>query len=187
VIAGTTPPPEIPAETLDRLKGGDLAALADVYPAVRAPLWRYLVHMTGDPMLADEMVSRVFMNAIRAIHSGNTWDATFEGWLYRIAHNLAIDYRRQRGRRPLASLSNSITDPDADPAGKAERVRTRERLERAMVNLPGHQADILRLRFLADLPHGEVAAVLGITPAASKTGQHRALGKMRELLTAEAG
>ncbi|HEX3359882.1 MAG TPA: sigma-70 family RNA polymerase sigma factor [Solirubrobacterales bacterium] len=120
---------------------------------------------------AEDAFQETFLAALRAYPSLR--DArNLRGWLMTIAHRKAIDHHRARGRAPVpvAELrEEAFTDPDpADGAiwGKVE-------------SLPPKQRAAVTLRFASDLPHEEIAAALGCSPAAARRSLHEGLKRLR--------
>lgn len=92
-----------------------------------------------------------------------------DGWVLRVAANLAVD--RLRKRVPVMV---------ADPAPDAEEaVALRLALSAALGALPRRQRQAVALRYLGELTDGEVAQALGISPGSVKTHVHRGLAALR--------
>lgn len=74
----------------------DEAALGELYDRYETKIYTYIYRRTGDEVLAEDMTAQVFMKMLQAIREEKVWHSSFSGWLYRIAHNLVIDFYRQR-------------------------------------------------------------------------------------------
>ena len=101
-------------------------------------LYRFALSITRDPDLAADLVQDTFLRAIERAdqHRG---DASLRAWLRRILHNIAIDRARRATRELIVEQVEDRWRDDAytvDPAAVAERTRTREELEDALVRLP---------------------------------------------------
>lgn len=94
-------------------------------------------------------------------------------WAGRVAANHAIDQLRRRGRRRSVEQTGTAASPASD--------RTVERLDlqRALLQLPRRQRDVLVLRYVLDLTEAEVARELGLSVAAVKSHAHRAITALR--------
>lgn len=101
------------------------------------------------------------------------------GWVARVAFNLAIG--RWRRARRAAALTAVARGDHADP-----HVAERLDLVAALKTLPKRQREVVVLRYLADRPESEVAALLGCTPGAVKTHASRGLAALRAALAPEA-
>jgi RNA polymerase sigma factor (sigma-70 family) len=122
---------------------------------------------------ADDCFQETFLAALRAYPRLN--DASnLRGWLLTIAHRKAIDHHRANGRRPLpvADLAETaVLDPEPD-AGVWAAVRA----------LPPKQRAAVALRYACDLPHAEIAAALGCSPAAARRSLHEGMKRLRKEL-----
>jgi RNA polymerase sigma-70 factor (sigma-E family) len=98
-----------------------------------------------------------------------------EGWVSRVASNLAIDrYRRRRRRPELPTGPVGVVD---------ERIGERGDLVAALRKLPRRQRQVVVLRYLADLSEADVATALGCSVGAVKSNGFRGLSALRRDLT----
>lgn len=124
---------------------------------------------------AEDCFQETFLAALRAYPKLD--DASnLRGWLLTIAHRKAIDHHRARGRAPVpvAELQEGAVEdgvPERDPD-----------LWNAVGALPPKQRAAVALRFGSDLPHGEIAAALGCSPAAARRSLHEGLKRLRKEL-----
>lgn len=137
---------------------------ADVMAVCRGAVGR------GD---AEDCFQETFIAALRAypkLRDGRN----LRGWLITIAHRKAIDHHRARGRRPVPVEEVpevAVTDPEPGE-GIWERVGA----------LPPKQRAAVTLRYAGDLPHAEIAAALGCSPAAARRSLHEGIKRLREEL-----
>jgi len=128
---------------------------------------------------AEDCFQETFLAALRA-YPGLEDARNLRGWLLTIAHRKAIDHHRARGRRPLpvaeveevAEASESGFELAVADDGVWEKVAA----------LPPKQRAAVTLRFAGDLPHAEIAAALGCSPAAARRSLHEGLTKLRKEL-----
>lgn len=165
----------------DRAAFGELVARHQdrIYAAIR--------RFCGNDEDAADIVQRAFLNAFRKIGEFKG-DAAFATWLYRIAFNEAVSYRRER-RRPAVSLEAS--DDGARPAEPAERVdpscrleteETQRKVQQAIELLPDEDRQIVLLRDLQGHSYDEIAEILGIPKGTVRSRLHRARLELRERL-----
>jgi RNA polymerase sigma-70 factor (ECF subfamily) len=131
---------------------------------------------------ASELAQDVFVRAYRALGTFKG-HAAFKTWLYRIAVNQCLNHADKRviPVRPLEDArSGRASDEPADSALLREERAVRVR--RAIARLPEKQRATLILRAYHDLPHEEIARVLGGTVGAAKTNLHHALIRLRAIL-----
>ncbi len=172
---------------LARAKQYDQAALAELYDCYAPSVYAYVYRRVGDPHLAEDLVSDVFVRVVQAIRSRRPWHTSFRAWLYRIAHNLVVDHYR----RPKPVLSVSLDEEWLPLAEESQSDATgdtldHQRLQAALHCLTPDQQQVLVLRFGEGLTIRETAQVLRKTTGAVKAAQHRAIVALRRILTTEA-
>jgi RNA polymerase sigma factor (sigma-70 family) len=121
---------------------------------------------------AEDAFQETFLAALRA-YPGLRDARNLRGWLVTIAHRKAIDHHRARGRAPVPVAEvreEAFIDPD--PADRAIWI--------AVAALPPKQRAAVTLRFASDLPHEEIAAALGCSPAAARRSLHEGLKRLRK-------
>lgn len=169
---------------------GNLNALDDLIRRYRTPLYGYALSMSGHPAEADDIFQETWLRVIR--HAGRFRRGTFQGWMMRIAHNVAVD--RFRRRRPTASLDkatdaqggetllNLIADPQPDAAQQLESTDQQTRIWRAIDQLPVEQREVFVLRTQSELPFKTIAAIQGVPLNTALGRMHYAVQRLRQRL-----
>ncbi len=145
----------------------------------RDVVWRFLVSSVGRTE-ADDCFQETFISALRA-YSRLRADSNLRAWVLTIAHRKALDAHRGRARRAL---------PVAEPAAVQDRAAVAEPHEHdgelwdAVGALPERQRSAVVLRFMADLPHREIAAAIGCSEDAARRSLHEGLAKLRKAVPA---
>lgn len=133
------------------------------------------------PSRAEDAVQHVFINAHGALVEGSP-PRDLRPWLYRIAHNVALNALREGG------WDHPPIDERWSTRGRFEEdVERREELARALSAvraLPPRQRDALLLRELEGRSHEEIAAALGVTGGAVRQLLHRSRANLRAVATA---
>ncbi|MCB0046135.1 MAG: sigma-70 family RNA polymerase sigma factor [Caldilineaceae bacterium] len=165
----------------------DEGALGELYDRYEAKIYSYIYRRTSSPALAEDLTAQVFLKMLEALNRDTGWHSSFSGWLYRIAHNLVIDYYRKRDRRQHVPLENApnLKATKNDPVQAAELTLDSERLQAAIRRLTEDQAAVVSLRFLEGYSISEVAEMLDKTEGAVKALQYRAVATLRDLLERE--
>ena len=175
------------------MREGDREAyriLVDRYaPVVFSVVRRYC----DDPTEAEDLAQEVFVRAWEGL-DGFRGEAAFSTWLYRIALNRCRD-RAREARPETRSLDAEEgedgalargEEPGADrvptPEDHWERRTLRERLRKALAELPPESATAFLLRYGEEMTYGEMAELLDATPGALRVRVHRARETLRELL-----
>lgn len=175
-------------QTLQRIAVGDRQALAELYARHRQMLFRYLLQLTPDRGLAEELLQDTLVAIWKSARD-------FEGrssvttWLIGIARRQAHNTLRRRGL-PLADLTEVEAMPASDPAPEDALLATaaREQLAAAVARLAPLHREVLVLAFVQELSYAEIAAALDIPVGTVKSRLNHAKRALRaEFATAEGG
>ena len=91
--------PHDSVESRDSTAGRDAERLAALYDAHAAPVWRYVVHLTGDRAGADDIVQETLLRAWRTPRILEQDPSTTRSWMFTVARHLVIDEARSARRR----------------------------------------------------------------------------------------
>ena len=170
---------------LDRVQEYDLSAIGEVYDHYAGRIYNYIYYRLGDTQLAEDLTGTVFAKMLEAIQTSKSWQVSFSGWLYRIAHNLVVDHFRRAQQDRAAPLDEQIAAGDQDPVKTVERRLENDRLQLAIEQLTEEQKLVVTLKFVEGLTNAQVAEIMGKTEGAIKSLQFRALASLRRILEAE--
>ena len=186
--AATSAPPRDPTahvrRLVDRAKRGDRAALEQLYLIHFDRIYSYLQLSVGNRHDAEDLTNQTFIKMLESIDRFVWRQAAFSAWLFRIAHNLAMDHFRA-GRR-WQNEEDPPEDPDSlEPSAEDEAFQAiaRESILEMIETLSEDQRQVLTLKFVFNFSNGEVATILGKTEGAIKSLQHRALASLQRQLT----
>lgn len=177
---GETDPLE---DAVARARSGEGAAFDEIYRILSGTVYAYLASQTRRREDAEDLTGQVFLEAMRGIRGFSGDASAFKGWLFRIAHNRAVDLARRLARRPEESLEAAQSLPEL--LGTEERAIAGieiERLRRAVLALPEQQRRVLVLRLGAGLTSREIADALDKRIGTVKALQHRALASLARAL-----
>lgn len=144
----------------------------------REPVWRLLVSMVGRSE-ADDCFQETFIAALRGYPELRP-DSNLRAWVMTIAHRKALDAHRGRIRRPLPVAEPAAIDSRRD----GQPTVPDEELWDAVGELPERQRSAVVLRYVADLPHAEIAAAIGCSEEAARRSLHEGLSKLRKAVPA---
>ena len=165
-----------------RAQRGDQAAFETLYLNHLDAIYRYTFFRIGDTHEAEDMTEEVFVRAWEQLPGYRIGATRFASWLYRMAHNMTVDYYR---KRPADSLSEPRLARMAAGERTEEMADTRQTsdaLAQAVRKLDEVEQMVIILRFVEGLSHQETAATIGKSLEASRVIQHRALAKLGGLL-----
>ena len=160
----------------------DPSVLAQIYDAFSPELYRYAMRLLGDPMQAEDLVAETFSRFLRALHNGGGPKKHLRAYLYRVAHNAAIDIYRQE--EPLELSVQESVDEDDNPEQAAELSMQSRWVRQALWNLTPDQRQVILLKYFQGLSNRQTAIILEKPVGAIKSLQHRALGALRRELSA---
>jgi RNA polymerase sigma-70 factor, ECF subfamily len=163
-------------------------AVAVLWNELHPPLLRFLRGL--DPSAAEDVEADTWLAAARDLRSFQGDDRQFRAWMFAIARNRLIDWRRREARRRSVAVSpETLRERPAadDPAGLALAVLGADAAV-ALVRscLPRNQAEVILLRVLGGLDVDEVASIIGKRPGNVRVLQHRGLRRLAERMADEA-
>jgi len=149
-------------------------------------IYRYVMLRVRNQEDAEDITQQVFLKALEKIGSYRWRGMPFASWLFRIAHNLVVDYWKKKSREKVVAVAPEEIDEMAvspnDPAALAELNFDMKQLASACDRLTDGQREIISLRFAGGLSVAESAKVMGKSEGAVKVLQHAALVKLRRIL-----
>jgi len=163
-------------------KGKREEALVSLYDQYYDKIVRYIYTSIRNRDEAENMASEVFLKALQSLDSYRERGLPMKAWIFKIAHNLLVDYIRSVSKRKLVSIDKvEITDP-TDPAKITEKQLQMEELFKALKDLSPAQSEVIGLRFFAGLTSIEAGKILGKSPGAVREMQSMALKSLRNIL-----
>ncbi len=175
-------------ELMRRLAAGRAEALGPLHGRYAGAVYGMAVRPLGRSA-AEEVVQEVFLTVWR---KASTFDATrgeFRHWLLRIARNRVRNEIRDRSRRPATAPlvdGDMAADDEPEPDESLWLAHRREVLHRAIEALPPRQGQALRLAYLQELTHEQVAATLSLPLGTAKSRIQSGLQSLRWRLASAA-
>jgi RNA polymerase sigma-70 factor (ECF subfamily) len=145
---------------------------------VRPKLHRYCARMTGSAVDGEDIVQDALMKALAALPSVGVIDNP-EGWLFRIAHNTALDFFRRRARGPMMQPEEAL-DMIAAPGSSDQDEEAATMSLRTFMRLPALQRSAVILKDVLGHSLEEVASITGASEAAAKSALQRGRVRLRE-------
>lgn len=146
----------------------------------KQPIYAYILYTVRNNDLADDIFQDTFIKAITTIRQGKyTETGKFKAWIMRIAHNLMIDFFRQKKNEN--TVSNDCYEFDllnnmdlCDETFEAQLVKNQvlQDVKKLVCFLPDKQREVLEMRYYKDLSFQEIADLTGVSI-------NTALGRMR--------
>jgi RNA polymerase sigma-70 factor, ECF subfamily len=174
------------------LKCQEAGLLDELIVRYQHRLLRYLLFLTSSRELAEDLFQEVWM---RVLMRGGQYNgkARFDTWLFTIARNLVIDYRRKRTLASLDELFEGASDDDRpmsfelvgdepSPFDRLSSGEDRQRVSAALLELDTVYREVLVLRFHEDLSLQEIATVTRAPLSTVKSRLYRGLAAIRPRL-----
>ena len=162
-------------------------AFGELYHRYVERIYNYHYRHTSNREEAEDLTSRTFYRALRSLHAFQDRGATFQAWLFRIAHNLLVNHYRDSGRRPSIALEDAppLSAEYGDPERALESAEAQARLLDLIADLPEERKTLVILKFVEQMSNAEIGLVLGKSEGAVKALYHRTLTSLREILLTE--
>ena len=152
------------------------------------PIAAYVYRMVGDYDAALDLTQEVFIKVYNSLRRYRS-EFKFSTWIYKIAHNSAVDHLRRQGGRERALTNDFEGEPfelpiesrRPSPEQETERAERRLEIERVVSELPTAYRNLVLLRHSHDLSYDEIAEVTGLPLGTVKNRLFRAREVMRRL------
>jgi RNA polymerase sigma-70 factor, ECF subfamily len=164
---------------LDLLRAGDNQAWADLYDSLAGDLRAFILRLGARD--ADDVLGEVMVQLVRDISKYHGDSQGLRPWTYQIARHRVIDAGRKKSRRPVeTALLEDMSETYSSASLDAVDVSN---LAAVFSQLTTEQREVLWLRYVADMSVAETASVTQKTPEAVTAMSHRALVRLRGLLS----
>jgi RNA polymerase sigma-70 factor, ECF subfamily len=168
---------------VEQAQQGSRDALEELYLLHFDRIYSYLHMSVGSRHDAEDLTTQVFVKMLESIGKFRWRSAPFSAWLFRIAHNLAMDHFRANKRwQP----EEEVPEPDPGERSAAEEEALESIGRQSMLEMIGklshEQQQVLTLKFVFNFSNAEAATILDKTEGAIKSLQHRALASLQRQL-----
>ncbi len=164
------------SELVEQTTKGDKEAFGILYERHLDEIYRYVYFRVFNHQEAEDLTETVFLKAWEALPKSRRVK-NFRAWIYRIAHNLVIDYRKKKS--PEILEAEPPVREDLIGIGPAlEEKQESQRLMQALARLEFKYRQVIVLRFFNQMSHAEVARVLDVEEGHVRVLQCRGLQKL---------
>lgn len=175
-------------DLIARALGGREDGFEELVRRYQRPITSYVFRMLNDYEASLDVTQEVFIKVYNSLDKYSS-DYKFSTWLYRIAHNAAIDHmRRNSVNQQSIETENAdgtyqlqLESPNPTPEQDRERSEWRTEIEAVVKCLPATYKDLILLRHSRDLSYDEIAEVTGLPLGTVKNRLFRAREMMREI------
>jgi RNA polymerase sigma-70 factor, ECF subfamily len=171
-------------DLVERAQRGDRSALEELYLLHFDRIYSYLHMSVGSRHDAEDLTTQTFVKMLEAIGRFRWRSVPFSAWLFRIAHNLAMDhFRASRRCQPEEEIGESVQGEEDSAEDQALASIGQASMLELIERLSPEQRQVLTLKFVFRFSNGEVASILDKTEGAVKSLQHRALASLQKHVT----
>ncbi len=163
---------------------GDQEAFSKIYDYLVNPLYKYIFYRVNSAEDAQDLLETVFLKVWENIRGYKSTKNTFTAWVFRIAHNLIVDYYRLSKDRYTDELSLDIPDHDRrhNPIKSTQQVLDQQVLKLAIAKLKKKYRDVIIYKFINELSNQEISDILGKNEGNLRILQFRALKALKKEL-----
>jgi RNA polymerase sigma-70 factor (ECF subfamily) len=171
------------SDLIERFKKGDPSAFEAILLRHQDRIYNLCRYMLRDLQDAQDAAQEVFLKAYRGLE-GFRPDASLYTWLYRIAVNTCLDYKRKSRREAFRSepLTEDLPSGDRSPQQLYESRKITEAIQIALEKLPEKLRAAIVLREIEELSYEEIAKALHTSVGTVKSRISRAREQLRHLL-----
>ena len=161
------PLPQPDLGVLRKAQRGDERAFAIIVRTYEQPVYNYVLRLTGDRVLSEDLTQEVFLRVFQGLPSFSL-RSRFTTWLFQVTKNRVLDELRALERRPRALVALDDIAPLEVVDAPVERAETIDAVWRAVEALNPDLKMALLLRDVVGLSYTEIAETLEITLATVK-------------------
>lgn len=160
------------------LREGDKDSFEPLVERYKKPVLTLLFRMTGDYQASLELAQETFLKAWNHLRSYNS-DRRFSSWIFKIAHNCAIDHNRQKARS--REMEREICRQEATTANREKHLEENLFLQQLIDKLKEPYKTAVVLRFMGDLSYDEIGRIMEATLQQVKNYLFRGRKKLLQL------
>lgn len=150
------------------IKKGNPLAYKEIGIRYRNKLFAYIYHLVGNKDETEDILQNVFLKVYRNIKSFDT-KRKFSSWIYRIAHNEAVNYLKRKSRKKFMSLEDVVSlkdkkelrDEEESPADAWIKKELQNEVNKALGGISAKYKEVLLLRYFLDKSYEEISGIIG--------------------------
>lgn len=177
-------------ELIEKAIGGREDGFEELVRRYQRPITAYVYRMLNNYDASLDVTQEVFIKVYNSLARYSS-EYKFSTWLYRIAHNAAIDYMRKNSvsqqsieaENADGSYQLQIESPNPSPEQERERSEWRREIEAVVKCLPTVYRELILLRHAQDLSYDEIAEITNLPLGTVKNRLFRAREMMREIFS----
>ena len=166
-------------DLIDHCRAGERDAQRALFERTSTGIYRLLLRMTGDPDAAADLTQETYVKGFQGLDQFDGRSAAISTWLYRIAVNEALQFRR---RQTVAALKLQALVPTRATEAQRPQVDVRLDMEAALAELASDDRALLLLRYQEELDYRDIAEILVCPEGTVASRLNRARDRLRGIL-----
>jgi len=165
---------------VEEAQNGSTEAFSKIYDQFIDTIYRYVYYRVKSDD-AEDLVETVFLKVWENLKKYKRSSSGFSSWIFRIAHNLVVDYYRLKKDKDVSELDVQLADDkrDHNPIKQTEDVFNSEILKKALSKLKRHYQEIIVYKFVNEFSNEELAKLLKKSEGSLRILQFRALKALK--------
>lgn len=169
-------------DLIEQCKAGSRSAQFNLYNLYAKGMYNVALRMVRDSLDAEDVLQNAFLDVFTKM-DGFRYESTIGAWIKRIVVNHCINFLKKKRPDWEVLDERSTAQIQDDPAAEPYEGRySAESINRAIMMLPDGYRVVFSLYLLEGYDHEEIAEILQISEATSKSQYSRAKAKLREIL-----
>lgn len=163
-----------------RMKKGDRRAAVKLYDELLPKAYGFFLTRTSERETAEDLAQDIFLKLVEKVESFDESRGRFAVWFWRMARNMLVDHYRAKREKPFSAFDEETVEamavhemPDID-----DRLQHRKVL-RFVAALEKDDRDLFEMRYIAEMPYGEIAALLERSEGALRVAAMRLKEKIK--------
>ncbi|MBX3055920.1 MAG: sigma-70 family RNA polymerase sigma factor [Anaerolineae bacterium] len=176
---------KLEAELVQRSQN-DIQAFTELYEHYFPRVYKYVYYRVGERTATEDLVSTIFLKIVEQIDSYRERNGEFSPWLFRIAHNVVVDYYRKKARSevPLEESVLEISTTRFTERQVIDQLSDEDILAKIAL-LGNREREIIGLKFGAGLGNSQIANLLNVSENHVAVILYRAMKKLRQGISEE--
>lgn len=164
-------------------QNGDHDSFSKLYDILIDPIYRYVYYRVKS-VDAEDLVETVFLKVWENLRQYRPKKRSFSAWVFRIAHNLVVDYYRGSKDNMIDELDEQLPDQNREhnPIRNTQNILTQEILKQAISKMKKQYQDIIVYKFINEFSNKEMAEIFGRSEGGLRILQFRALKALKHEL-----
>jgi len=163
-------------------KAGNIKAYTKIYQEYYQDIYKFIYFKTSSAEKSKDLTQDVFLKVWHYIQQDKKEIENIRALLYQSARNLVIDYYRKKKDLSLEEDIKQDLSEELDIEKKIDLSNDYKRMRQKLKEIKPEYQEIIILKYLKDLPHKEIAKIMGKSTVAVRVDLHRALKELKALL-----